>query len=188
MAPLMTSDDFHAAILTNVFNGQVLNRLALLQLPECHLTAGCLFQTFWNVRSGNAPEWGIKDYDVFYFDDQDLSYEAEDRVIQRVARVTADLPITVEVKNQARVHLWYADRFGGSYPQLRSARDGMDRYLISCTCVGIAVQGRGLYAPYGLDELKAGLLRINPANPKPDQFRNKAESYRKRWQWLEIAD
>lgn len=184
----MTSNDFCAAILTNTFNEQVLDRLAFLQLPDCHLTAGCLFQTIWNERSGYAPQWGIKDYDIFYFDDQDTSYEAEDRVIQRVAKATADLPIAVEVKNQARVHLWYADRFGGSYPRLQSARDGIDRYLISCTCVGIAVQGRNLYAPYGLNELEAGLLRMNPVNPKPDQFRQKAESYRQRWSWLKIAD
>ena len=184
----MTDDDFRAAILANSFNEQVLDRLAVLQLPDCHLTAGCLFQTVWNERSGHAPEWGIKDYDVFYFDDQATSYEAEDLVIQRVAEATADLPITVEVKNQARVHLWYADRFGGSYPQLRSARDGIDRYLISCTCVGISVEERSLYAPYGLHELQAGLLRMNPINPKPDQFRGKAESYLQRWPWLYIVE
>lgn len=40
-------------------------RLATRVLAECHLTAGCLFQTVWNRITGRALEWGIKDYDVF---------------------------------------------------------------------------------------------------------------------------
>lgn len=184
----MTPAEFYEAALTNTWNGQLLDRLAALGLPECHLTAGCLFQTIWNGRSGLAPSWGIRDCDVFYFDDQDLSWEAEDLVIWRVAQATADLPIEIEVRNQARVHLWYGERFGGAYPQLRSARAGIDRYLISCTCVGIEAQGRELYAPYGLDELYAGLLKMNPLNPKVEQFQAKAQSYQQRWPWLKVIN
>lgn len=183
----MTGPDFRASALVNPFNAQLIDRLTLLDLPECHLTAGCLFQTVWNERSGHTPSWGIKDYDVFYFDEGDLTWEAEDRVIRRVAEATADLPIEIEVKNQARVHLWYGGRFGGSYPQLRSVRAGIGLYLVSCTCVGIEVQSGDVYAPYGLDDLAAGLLAMNPFNPKPDQFRAKAESYQQRWPWLKIV-
>jgi hypothetical protein len=113
----MTDLDFHAGVLSNPFNKELLGRLATMGLRECHLTAGCLFQTIWNQLSGRAPDWGIKDYDIFYFDDQDLSWDAEDRVIRRVAEATADLPVQVEIKNQARVHLWYRERFGSDYPQ-----------------------------------------------------------------------
>jgi uncharacterized protein len=184
----MTEAAFRDATLENNFNVQLLDRLAALALPDCHLTAGCLFQTVWNLRSGRDPTSGISDYDVFYCDASDLSWDAEDRVIQRVAAATADLPITVEVKNQARVHLWYGERFGGAYPQLHSARDGIDRFLVSCTCVGIDVQSRDVYAPYGLDDLYAGRLGMNRFNPRPDQYRAKAASYRQRWDWLTIVD
>jgi uncharacterized protein len=54
---------------------------------------------------------------VFYFDGTDLSYEAEDRVIRRVAAACADLPITIEVKDQARVHLWYRRRLRARLPE-----------------------------------------------------------------------
>ena len=184
----MIDHDFQAVALTNPFNRELLGRLGSMDLNECHLTAGCLFQTVWNQISGRAPEWGIKDYDIFYFDDRDLSWEAEDRVIRRIAEATADLPIKIEVKNQARVHLWYHDRFGGDYPTLKSARAGIDRYLISCTCIGIDVRSGELYAPDGLDDLLSGKLRMNPLNPRPDLFRQKAESYRERWPWLEIVE
>jgi len=184
----MTDLDFKAGVLKNAFNKELLRRLARMDLGQCHLTAGCLFQTIWNDISGRAPEWGIKDYDIFYFDDRDLSWDAEDQVVRRVAEETSDLPIQVEIKNQARVHLWYRDRFGSDYPQLTSARAGIDRYLISCTCVGIDVQNGELYAPDGLHDLAAGVLRMNPRNPQPDLFRSKAESYQRRWAWLEIAE
>jgi hypothetical protein len=180
--------DFKAAVLANPFNKELLHRLRATGLTECHLTAGCLFQSFWNRVSGRSPEWGIKDYDVFYFDDRDLSWDAEDRVIRSVADATADLPIQVEVRNQARVHLWYRDRFGGDYPQLASARAGIDLYLISCTCVGIDAQTGELYAPDGLADLASGVLRMNPRNPKPGLFKAKAESYQQRWPWLEIVE
>ena len=181
----MTDFDFYASVLKNLINKELLARLGL---GECHLTAGCLFQTVWNELSGRAPDWGIKDYDVFYFDDRDLSWDAEDRVIRRVSEETSDLPIRVEIRNQARVHLWYRQRFGGAYPQLQSTRAGIDRYLISCTCVGIDVHTHDLYAPNGLGDLTSGVLRINPLNPKPDLFRQKAESYQERWPWLEVVE
>ena len=183
----MTQSEFLHRALVNPFNPVLLERLAGLGLGECHLTAGCLFQAVWNERAGRAPGWGVKDYDIFYWDGGDLSWEAEDAVIRRVAAATADLPIVIEVKNQARVHLWYGERFGAGYPPLPSARAGIDRYLVACTCVGIEVESGAVYAPFGLDELAAGMLRINPLNARPDLFRDKAASYRERWPWLTIV-
>lgn len=182
----MSPRDVVDAALANPYNGLLMDRLAAMDLRDCHLTAGCLFQPVWNQLSGQAPEWGIKDYDVFYWD-EDLSWEAEDRVIRAVADATEDLPIRVEIRNQARVHLWYGDRFGGDYPPLTSVRAGIDRYLIACTCLGIAVSDGDLYAPNGLVDLALGVLRINPRHARPDLFQAKAENYRQRWPWLTIV-
>jgi hypothetical protein len=69
------------------------------------------------------PGLGHQGYDIFYCDDRELSWEAEDRVIRLVEETVADLPIRVEVRNQARVHLWYRERFGISAHSLaRRAR------------------------------------------------------------------
>jgi hypothetical protein len=157
-------------------------------LPQCHLVAGSVFQAVWNHLAGRTPGNGVKDYDIFYFDPSDLSYEAEDRVIRRVAALYADLSVTIELRNQARVHLWYEARFGAFLSPLRSARDGIDRYLVRCTCVGIEAATSQVYAPYGLEELWAGALCMNAANPLPELFRAKAESYRARWPFLSIEE
>jgi uncharacterized protein len=174
--------------LENPANAAILDRLPALGLGQAHLVAGCLYQAVWNRLSGAAVDAHIKDYDIFYYDAADLSFEAEDRAIRRAAELFADLGVQIELKNQARVHLWYPERFGAGYPPLASARDGIDRYLVACTCIGIGAGTGALYAPYGLDELWAGKLRMNPANPRPALFRAKAASYRARWPWLEIVE
>lgn len=185
---VLTAAEFLSEAKRNPVNAALLSRLPALGLPQCHLTAGCLFQALWNRHDGRAPGWGVKDYDVFYYDASDLSWDAEDAVIRRVRAATADLGAEVEVKNQARVHLWYRQRFGEDYPALDSARGGIDRYLIACTCIGIEVATGALYAPDGLADLAAGLLRMNPCHRSPALFRPKAEDYRRRWPWLTIVE
>ena len=60
---------------------EVLARAARLDLPGWYLVAGCLYQTVWNVVSGEPPEAGILDYDLAYHDGSDLSWAAEDAVL-----------------------------------------------------------------------------------------------------------
>jgi hypothetical protein len=181
------SADFIAGVRKNPVNDALLRRLPALGLKQCYLTAGCLFQTIWNLQSGLPAQSEIKDYDVFYFDDSDLSWAAEDTAIRRVTTLCSDLSATIEVKNQARVHLWYSERFGAPYPRLQSSRDGIDRFLIAGSCIGIDILSGELYAPYGLADITDGILRPNPVNPNPALFTVKAQDYRKRWGWLKVG-
>lgn len=183
----MTPEDLLDTAARVPANAALLDILPELDLPQAHLTAGCLFQPVWNRRSGRAPDWGIKDFDVFYFDDGDLSWEAEDAVIRRVNVRLGPLAARVEIRNQARVHLWYERRFGRAIAPLQSARDGIDRFLIPCTSIGIDIATREVYAPNGLEETEAGILRPNPRLDEPDLFLAKARDYRSRWPWLTIA-
>jgi hypothetical protein len=64
-------------------NVSILGRGSMLCVPDWWLTAGAVFQTVWNVLDGRNPGAGIADYDLFYYDASDLSYEAEDAVIRR---------------------------------------------------------------------------------------------------------
>lgn len=179
---------FVDAALRNPINRTILERLPSLGLDDLWLVAGCLFQSYWNLRDGRPVEADIRDYDLFYFDDTDLSWEAEDRAIRRCAALFADLRVTIELRNQARVHLWYERRFGHPCPRLLSSRHGIDRFLVAGTCVGLRPAGAGieLHAPFGLADLVEGVLRPNPENHAPGLFQRKAESYRRRWPWLRV--
>ncbi len=190
-ADALSPQRFIADILCNQANRQILARLPALGLPDAWLVAGCLFQTVWNLHDGRAPDAGIKDYDLFYFDGSDLSQETETAVGARVDRCLADLGVTVEAKNQARVHTWYPQWFGHAYPALTCSRDGIDRFLVPCTCVGLQPQAHDppeLYAPNGLADLYAGILRPNPLCDHRALFREKALSYQSRWPWLRTLE
>lgn len=187
--PIATPARFIQDALENRNNRTILQRLPALALPDAWLVAGCLFQTVWNLRSGHAPESGIKDYDLFYFDATDLSAEAEADAQGRAQACFADLGIEIELKNQARVHTWYPDYFGFPYPALHDSRDGLRRFLVACTCVGLQPEensGLTLYAPNGLHDLYAGILRPNPLCVRPPLFEKKALSYQARWPSLRI--
>nr|WP_301334500.1 nucleotidyltransferase family protein [Variovorax dokdonensis] len=177
---------FALDILANRHNREILARWERLALPDGWLVAGCLFQTVWNLQAGRPPESDIKDYDLFYFDASDLSASAEERVQAHVEEVLGDLGVEVEATNQARVHLWYEEHFGRPYERpLRSSREGIERFLVPATCVG--VRPGDLYAPYGLELLYDGILAMNPLVPHRELFDRKAASYRARWPALRIA-
>ncbi|MHC8286027.1 nucleotidyltransferase family protein [Pseudomonas sp. XS1P51] len=183
----LTTERLIEIAMTNPANAEIARRLPSLGLNQCMLTAGCLFQAVWNHQTGLPAAWGVKDYDVFYFD-EDVSWEAENEVIELARHLFHDLDVKVEIKNQARVHLWYGQRFGGAYPRLLRAKDGIDRYLIAGTCIGLDVVSGEVYAPYGLSDVEEGLLRNNPLNKQHDLFVQKARSYQERWPWLKIID
>jgi uncharacterized protein len=184
---MTTSEDVLALALAHDLNRELCDRLARLSLPQGHLVAGCLFQAVWNARSVQPSGFGITDYDVFYYEPSDLTWQAEDEVIARVRVATSDLNVKLDVKNQARVHLWYESRFGRPCAPLAGARDGVARFPVECTCVGVELATGELYAAGSLEDLWSGTLRLNPRNPLPSLFEAKAESYRARWPWLTVA-
>jgi hypothetical protein len=173
---------FATHVVSNEVNRAILSRWNRLDLPSSWLVAGCLFQTVWNIQAGLRPQSGIKDYDIFYFDPSDLSERAEAEAQALTESALDDLGVTVEVANQARVHLWYPTHFGRAYPALASAEEGISRFLVLETCVGIRPQQT--HTPYGLSGLYAGTLTPNPATPYPELFASKVASYKARWNWL----
>jgi hypothetical protein len=171
-------------VTRNETTRQILARWHRLDLPQPWLVAGCLFQTVWNLQTGRPPGAGIKDYDIFYFDPGDLSAAAEAGIQEHVESVLADLGVDVEVANQARVHTWYREYFGEACPALASVEDGIDRFLVLESCVGIRPEE--IYAPYGLDGMYAGTLTPNPLTPHARLFEQKVASYRRRWKTLQV--
>lgn len=184
-------EQFIVDVLSNVNNRAILASLSELRLPDCWLVAGCLFQTVWNVLQGSPAAEAIIDYDIFYFDASDLSEEGESVCQRRVAGIFDQLGVTIEAKNQARVHLWYESYFGCSYPPLRSACDGIDRFLVRGTCVGLRPSAREVYevyAPNGLSMIYEGVLASNPLTDHRNLFCKKTQSYLARWPWLRVEE
>lgn len=151
---------------------QVLETVRALDLPDWMIFSGAVYQPVWNHLTGRAPDYGIKDYDVAYHDDSDTSYEAEDVVIKRVAAAfEPPLRDLVEVRNQARVHLWFEKKFGADepYPPLEDSAAALKRFVATAFCVGVRLEADDrlrVWAPFGLEDLFAMRLRPNPLRLK----------------------
>lgn len=177
------TDSLIAHALADPVNARVLDVLAELEVPDAWLVSGCIFQAVWNGLTARPPGHGIADYDVFYFD-PDTSYEAEDAVIRRCAGALAGIDAEIQVRNQARVHLWYPQKFGKPYPPLAHASEGLNRFLAPCCAVGLRRLGDGhaVSAPLGLDDLFAMTVRPNPLTSGPrDQYEAKAARWKSKW-------
>lgn len=136
-----------------------------LRLPQWSIVSGALYNSVWNHLTGKPSGYGIKDIDIFYFDAQDLSYEAEDRHIKQGDSVFAGYMLPVEIRNQARVHLWFEQHFGQSYPPLQSSEEGIDRFATKTHAVGVRLEDDDrlvLYAPFGLNDIFSFRVTPNP--------------------------
>ena len=104
MMVLKTQNNLEIALRQNKWLGEVLERFEEVALPDSWLAACCIAQTIWNLGCGQPAEFGLKDVDLVYFDEQDLSFEAEASHERRLRDLFQHLPIKLDVKNEARVH------------------------------------------------------------------------------------
>ena len=161
-----------------------------LDLPDWRIVSGAVYQAVWNFKTGRPHGYGVKDYDLAYFDGSDLSYEAEDMVIQRVASAFDDpLRSQVEVRNQARVHLWFQSRFGEPYEALTSTDEALSRFVAPTFAVGVRLEADDritVAAPFGLEDVFALTIRPNPNRPRARGWAKVVESARDRWPELTV--
>jgi hypothetical protein len=184
----MNKDDFLAAALRNPVNAAIAGALFQLALPDAWIVSGCLVQTVWNGLTGRAVDYGIADYDVFYFD-PDTSWQAENAVIEKLQGQLTKPGVQIEARNQARVHLWYVEKHGLPYPALQSSTQGIDRFLTKNTQVGIrrTQVGHDVYAPNGFDDIANMIVRPNPGpNFSAANYAAKAARWKGLWPELTV--
>ncbi|MFG2425759.1 nucleotidyltransferase family protein [Streptomyces sp. NPDC048448] len=182
-------DGLRSVLSQNEVLTDVMTRAATMELPGWYVTAGCLFQTVWNVVTGRPPTSGIKDYDIFYFDGTDLSWEAEDAAIKAGQEVFAGLPAEVEIRNEARVHLWYEQKFGVPCPPHESNEAAIDSFAATTCCLGVRLEADGgwrVYAPHGLSDVFNLVVRPNPVLAPREVYETKAARWRDEWPELTV--
>ena len=107
-----------------------------------------------------------------------------DAVIRKLQRRLASLDVLIEVRNQARVHLWYPQKHGLPYPALHSSAQGIDRFLTKNTQVGIrrTQAGHDVYAPNGFSDIAEMVVRPNrTANFSAANYAAKASRWKTLW-------
>jgi uncharacterized protein len=167
----------------------VLDRIEQLHLPQWYLGAGCIAQTVWNYLSGNDLTAYIQDLDVAYFE-EDVRAEREGQRGEEIRAFLQDIPLPLDVKNQARVHLWYEAHFGYAIRPYRSVEDAINTWPTTATCVGVRTDAEGLrvYAPYGLNDMFGMVVRPNKAQITEAIYQQKATRWKACWPRLQVIN
>jgi hypothetical protein len=175
-------------LLADPLVGEALRRADRLDLPDWWIVSGALYNTVWNHLTGKPSGYGIKDVDLFYFDASDLSWEAEDVAIRKGAEVFADLSHPVEIRNQARVHLWFEQHFGQRREPLTSSAESLGHFAARTHAVGVRLGAAGeveVCAPFGLDDIFS--LRMVPNRILDNRATYETKAARAKAMWPELA-
>jgi uncharacterized protein len=160
-----------------------------LALPDWLMVSGAVYQRVFNHLTGRDADYGVKDYDLAYFDASDISYEAEDLVIRRAAAAfEPPLRDLVEVRNQARVHVWFEGKFGEPYAPLSSSAEALQRFVSPIFAVGVRLEPDdrlSIVAPFGLEDLFALRLRPNPIR-RTNGFERTSAGVKSRWPEISV--
>jgi uncharacterized protein len=179
-----------SVVLASPILRPIIGAWSAISLPDCWLVAGAIAQTVWNSAFGFPPDHGLKDVDLVYFDPTDLSDIGEARHEQRIRHLFAHLPAKVDVKNEARVHRWYPEKFGNPISPYVSAQHAIATFPTTATAVGIqpGISGLSIAAPYGLSDLFGLVVRPNKVQITRAVYEAKVTRWRRLWPDLTILD
>src|SRR3954468_17174826 len=156
--------------------------------PDWLIGAGAVRTAVWDRLHGYV-EAELADVDPAFFDAHAL---AEQREVAIERRLRARLPVDWDAKNQARVHLWYARRFGYEVPPLASTADAVATWPETATAVGLRLTGDDrlvVEAPLGLDDLLGMVHRRNPRRVSVEEYTRRLRGKRiaERWPRLTVV-
>ena len=165
----------------------VLELLQSSNLRDYYIGAGAVNQTVFNYYHGFNLEYGIKDFDIVYYD-KDISYEKEDKIIKEIKSLIKNIDVEVDIKNEARAHLWYKDKFGFEIEPYKNTEEAISRWGATITCVGVRLERDKLivFAPYGLNDVFNLIVRPIQEDFKEEIYVKRAEKWVEKWPKLKV--
>jgi hypothetical protein len=92
------------------------------------------------------------------------------------------------VRNQARVHLWFPQKFGTAFEPLISAEEMLGRYASKTHAVAARLEADDsltILAPFGLDEIFS--FRVTPNYALANKMSHDAKGARAKSVWPELT-
>ena len=165
---------------------QILNEIS--KLPDAWLGAGVIFQNVWNVMHGFALNTYINDIDILYWDDQNLTWQAENHYITALNKTFTTTKIPFDVKNIARIHLWYEKRFGIPKAEYFSVQESVSTWPVIGACMAMRIKNGRLefIAPYGFQDMFSLRVRPNKVLVNRVIYEKKSMDWQAKWPMLSI--
>ncbi|NIM46756.1 MAG: hypothetical protein GTN40_01190 [Candidatus Aenigmarchaeota archaeon] len=94
----------------------------------------------------------------------------------------------IEIRNEARVHLWYEKHFGYKINPYKSLEKAIDTFPTTATTIGVRKDNGKfiIYATYGLDDLLNMVVRANKVKITEEIYLNKVNRWSKIWPQLKV--
>ncbi len=172
----------------------VLDYIAKLELPNFYIAAGSVFQTIWNYYDKKDLNFGIKDIDIIYYNNSDLSVEKDleyYNIINEYVKLNG-LNYEVDVSNEARMHLWKIEHNqGNNVEQYKNSEDAMSKWIATVHAIGITKVNDTIkiYAPYGLSDIYSRTIRpIKHNGNSKELYNKKVASWQNRFDNLNIIE
>lgn len=171
----------------------ILDYIANLKLPNFYIAAGSIFQTIWNYYDRRPLNYGIKDIDIIYYDQKNLTKEKEQALEDKIIAYlkTQNMNYKVDVHNEARMHLWKKENENKDIDQYQNSEDAIAKWIATVHAIGITKKSNkiSIYAPYGLSDIFSKTIRPikHPTNSK-QLYDKKVSSWQKRFTNLNIIE
>jgi len=172
---------------------KILNYIEELKLPNFYIAAGSVFQTIWNYLDNKPLTNDIKDIDIIYYDNNNLTKEdekkLEDKIIDHFNKLGMNYKF--DVHNEARMHLWKKENENKKVDQYINSEDAIDKWIATVHGIGITKENNTIkvYAPYGLSDIFSKTIRPikHSANSK-ELYDKKVKSWSSRFNNLTIIE
>ena len=182
-------DDRLIEILTaNDWFMSVLRAVRDVHAPNSAVAAGAIRNVVWDHLHRYGDPTPVKDVDVPFFDPDDLSPDRDRFFEDALRKLMPELPW--DAKNQARVHLWYEDKFGHPIEPIRSLHDGVGRNPETANSVAVRLRDDEtleVIAPCGPDDLLNMVLRRNPRQASYEYFLQRLREKRIQEKWPKVT-
>lgn len=171
----------------------ILNYIDSLKLPNYYIAAGSVFQTIWNYYDNNDLNYNIKDIDVIYYDDNDLSVETDIKYYDLINDYCKSKNYTyeIDVSNEARMHIWKKENYNIDVEPYINSEDAIDKWIATVHAIGITKENNDIkvYAPYGLSDIFSRTIRpIKHKYNTKEIYDKKATNWNSRFDNLNIIE
>lgn len=171
----------------------VLNYTEKLNLSNFYIAAGCVFQTIWNYYDNKDLNYNIKDIDVIYYNNSDLSIETDIKYYNLIKEYckSKNYAYEIDVSNEARMHLWKKKKYNIDVEPYINSEDAIDRWIATVHAIGITKENDNIniYAPYGLSDIYSKTIRpIKHKYNTKEIYEEKVKSWSSRFDNLNIIE
>ncbi|GAU76225.1 nucleotidyltransferase family protein [Fusibacter sp. 3D3] len=170
---------------------RVFGALDEMGITEYYIGAGAIVQSVWNLLTDRPEDYGISDVDIVFFDDKNLDAQYEAVLSVQLNEKLDDFPLWLDIKNQARVHLWYKEKFGIELEAYASLESAIDTWPTTSTALGIRRQSESvwqLYAPFGVQDVFDLKIRANNRLITEAIYLNKVNKWQNKWAELQVVE